>query len=86
MLNYDTLPGFEDEVREYIEQGIEPPDHEFLYELLCNDLVGVYRFGDDINIATLKTWVEWVYWEIPGNAWGSPAKVTAWCEKGGMNG
>ena len=86
MLNYDTLPGFEDEVREYIERGVEPYHFDFLYSLLTNDLVGVYKFGDEINVAALKQWVEWMYWEIPGTAWGSPAKVAAWCEKGGLKG
>ena len=84
-VDYDELPAHMVEpAQDYVERGIEPDHHDFLYELLCNDLAGVYKFGDNANIAALKVWVAWVYWEIPSTAWGSPAKVAAWCEKGGL--
>jgi hypothetical protein len=78
-VDYSSLPEHMQEVaREYVEQGIEAAHHDFFYELLTNDLFGVFQFGDGINIANLKVWMTWLYNEPPGTCWGSPAKVDAW--------
>jgi hypothetical protein len=80
--DYSALPPHMREVaREYIEQGIEPDHRDFFYELLTNDLFGVFAFGDDTNIANLKVWMTWLYNDVPGNCWGSPAKVAAWIKR-----
>jgi hypothetical protein len=84
-VEYDMLPGLVEEAQDFVERGIEPDRRDFLYELLTNDLVGVFRFGDNANLAELKTWVEWLYWQVPSQAWGSEAKVRAWCESGGLD-
>jgi len=70
--------------QDYVERGIEPDHHDFLYELLCNDLTGVFKFADNNNLAALQTWVTWLWWEVPANAWGSAEKVKAWVERGGL--
>lgn len=86
-IDYSVLPEhMRDAAQEYVEHGGDPGWHEFLYELLTNDLYGVFQYGDSINIANLQVWMTWVYNDIPHACWGTPAKVKAWCEKGGLLG
>jgi len=64
-------------VKRYLNDGIMPGD--FLTAALHNDLVHSYGLADDINMAAMRTWTEWLYMECPGQAWGSPKKVREWC-------
>jgi hypothetical protein len=86
-VEYDMLPEYMIEpAQDFVERGIEPDRRDFLYELLTNDLVGVFKFGDDVNLAALQTWVTWLWWEVPSAAWGSEQKVREWCARGGLDG
>jgi hypothetical protein len=85
--DYSVLPErMQAPLRAYIEHGVEPAHHDFLYELLTNDLYGCLRFGDETNRAFLNGWVDWLYNNPPGGCWGSREKVAAWVAKGGMLG
>ena len=50
----------------------------FLRSVLANDLVQALHRADDDNLAALPEIVQYVYWELPGDCWGTPEKVSAW--------
>jgi hypothetical protein len=82
-VNYDGLPEHMREgARLYVEQGVEPGD--FMVAVLTNNLMLSFSRADRINIRAMDAWCDWLWNECPGNAWGSPEKVTAWIESGGM--
>lgn len=86
-VKYDTLPShMQDAAQDYVERGIDPGRHDFLYELLTNDLVGVFQFADNTNLACLQDWITWLWWEPPSSCWGSVEKVKAWIKRGGLEG
>ena len=66
-------------VRRYLNDGIMPGD--FLTSVLSNDLVHSYGLADHKNLAAMRTWAEWLWMECPGQAWGSPEKVSKWCRQ-----
>ena len=83
--NYSLIPEHcRDGVRDYIEKG--HPVGDFLTAIFQNSLVHSFAMADDTNIEKLKDYAQFLYWETPSEAWGSPAKVTAWIERGGMKG
>lgn len=61
----------------YIEHRYEPGS--FLCAVLTNNLRDAIGSADHINRMKLKEIVEYIVWEIPAIAWGSPEKVAAWC-------
>lgn len=65
-------------VRRYLNEGIELDD--FLTAALSNQLVESFRYADTDNLAAMPRWAEWLLWECPSAAYGSPEKVGAWCE------
>jgi hypothetical protein len=73
-----------DGVSLYVEQGIEPGS--FLYSVLSNDLKGSFLRADEMNKRAMVQWVEFVYWHLPSECQGSPEKVDAWIERGGLRG
>lgn len=73
-----------DGVRRYIEDGVPPGG--FLSALFSNDLKLSFGRADDNNIAAMRQWVNFVYWEMPRESQGSPALVKAWIDRGGLNG
>lgn len=80
---YDRLPEhMRGGARRYIESGIPPGG--FLAAVLGNDLAGAFSQADSTNLQAMGAWARWLHNDIPRSAWGSPAKVTAWCEAGGM--
>ena len=83
MLNYDKDNLIPDYMRgglqRYFEQGIPPGD--FLMAVLENNLQEAFLRADDTNKNIIGDYVRWLYWEAPGNSWGSPEKVQAWIEK-----
>ena len=83
-MNYDMLPEhMQGGARRYIEHGIRPGS--FLCAVLENNLTGAFGHADSTNRPLIATvYVEWLHWEIPAPAWGSPAKVALWIEQGGM--
>jgi hypothetical protein len=62
------------------------PTGGFLEAVLSNDLKGAVRAADEQNLATLVDIVRYCYWEIPGDCWGSPARVREWLNPEGDEG
>ena len=52
----------------------------FLSSVLSNNLAASVMAADAANKAALPEIVQWVYWELPSAAWGSPEKVAAWTQ------
>lgn len=63
-------------IERYIVQGIPPGS--FLTAVLSNDLKEAVARADHENQESLVNWVKFLYNHVPGAAWGSPEKVTAW--------
>ncbi len=82
MIDYSMLPEhMRDGAKRYVERGIEPGG--FMMAVLCNDLYGAASKADDINRSMLFEWVQWMYTELPGPAWGERSLVDAWIARGG---
>ena len=62
----------------YLDQHIRPGS--FLSAVLRNDLRESLACADDENTASLQAIVAYLYNEVPGAAWGSPEKFSAWLE------
>lgn len=71
-------------VMSYIMDGIEPGG--FLRAVFENDLIGAFGKADNINAARLEDYARFIFNYAPQGCHGSPLKVRAWCEKGGING
>ena len=54
------------------------PTGGFLEAVLSNDLTGALGMADEENRAMLFNIVSYCYNEIPGDCWGTPAKVHEW--------
>lgn len=81
----DGIPGHMwGAVERYVLQGIHPGG--FLYAVLCNDLKGAFMKADEVNIRHMKQWAQFMYWDMPSDSQGSPAKVEAWMAHGGLMG
>ncbi len=79
-VDYSMLPDHMQVVaREYVENFLMPGD--FLQAVLRNDLVAAFSRADATNAAAMQTWASWLYNECPSAAWGTMAKVEAWCLK-----
>jgi hypothetical protein len=68
----------------YIMEGIEPGG--FLCAVLENDLIGAFSKADSINSARMEDYAKFLHNYAPRECHGSPLKVRAWCQKGGLNG
>ena len=66
-------------IERYYLRGIAPGD--FLYAVLCNDLMGAYGRADDINSANMRNWVMFLYNFTPSGSSGSPENVKAWLDQ-----
>ena len=73
-------------ITNYVLDG--QPTGYFLHAMLTNDLAGVMRYADDINIRALHAIYGFFYngTYVPSICWGSEDKVKAWHEKGGLFG
>ena len=83
-----------------IREGVPDHDHEsliqyvlrgrpvgdFLQAVLENNLTESFGRADDTNRRCLFEICAWLYNWMPSNAWGSPAKYSAWITKGGTDG
>ena len=79
-INYELLPDYMREgMKLYIEDGIMPGS--FLRDVICNDLVGAFAHADDYNINHMKDYADFIYNEMPIEAWGSYEKMVRWCEE-----
>ena len=82
-IDYSDLPEHMQEgARDYVELGREPGD--FLRAVLSNQLLETFQRADMVNRGELNTWIQWLLGEPPMSCWGSPAKVEAWIERGGL--
>ena len=80
MMNFDgyNVPEHtQGALQRYVEHGLMPGD--FLVSVLTNDLFGAVARADSMNIHALKDICMFVYNELPSNAWGTRAKVEAFC-------
>ena len=68
----------------WVMSGIPPGN--FGCAVLENNLKGAVGRADRKNITALEGIVSWLYWEVPGECWGSPEKVKAWRKLGGFKG
>lgn len=66
-------------IRNYVEHGVRPGD--FLCAVLCNDLFKAIMAADAENREALDEIVHELYWNVPGDCWGSPEAVAAWLKK-----
>lgn len=73
-----------DGLMRYIEGG--EPVGSFLTALLSNDLRETYARADSINELRIRDYVQFLYGYAPGLCWGSPQRVHAWQERGGLKG
>jgi hypothetical protein len=85
-ISYDTVPVsyMASGMRRYIENGIEPGG--FMRALLRNDLRGAVAAADAMNLVHIPHWVVWLENNLPGAAWGSDDRYTAWINGGGIAG
>lgn len=80
-VNFDTIPNpaMRPGLERYLDTGQLPGD--FLQALLHNSLTGFFSHADEINIELAREWAQWMHWEFPGNAWGSPEAVAAFSKQ-----
>jgi len=82
-MNIDTS-GYEDlrfvdSLVAYVEE--RRPIGHFLTAVLENDLQAAFAHGDELSIQELPRMVKFVYNRLPGNCWGSPARVKEWYQQ-----
>ena len=79
-IRYDGLPyHMRDVARDYIEKGYLPGS--FLTAVLSNNLVEAFGKADELNRRSLWAWAQWLYNDVPQDAWGSMEKVKAYAAK-----
>jgi hypothetical protein len=84
-IEYDTLPGDARETaRLYVERGLAPGG--FMRAVLENNLVQAFGHADAHNLVRMYDYADWLYNDVPADAWGSAARVQAWIDKGGLVG
>lgn len=83
--NYELLPKhMRDGAQMYVKLGVPPGG--FLTAVLSNNFKEAFARADDINIAYMGNWAQWVVWHCPAEAQGSVAKVQAWIKRCGLKG
>lgn len=79
-MDYSMLPEhMQGGAKLYIERGVL--SGHFLTAVLENNFVNAHRRADEVNVAALDKWAEWLLWEAPGKSWGSPGAVARWMER-----
>lgn len=73
-----------DSFKLYLTDGIEPGS--FCMSVLCNDLKSAARNADHINEPQLAQIALFMIWGMPADSQGSPEKVKAWINHGGLKG
>lgn len=68
-------------INRYVEHRI--PTGGFLQAVLENNLKEAVFRADKENSIPLKEIVNYIYWNIPFECWGSPEKVKKWLENKG---
>ena len=83
--DWSLIPGhMRSGVELYVMRGI--PGGSFMTAVMENDLMGAAGRADSSNSARLGDWAMFVYNYTPSQCHGSPEKVTAWIERGGIVG
>jgi hypothetical protein len=78
-INWDLCPrNLRGGLERYLESGVAPCD--FLTAVLSNDLRGAFLVADLQNREQMYEIVNFLYWELPGGAWGSKEKVDSWLQ------
>ena len=76
-LNYSKLPAHDqDGMRRYIEDRIAPGG--FLTAVITNNLKEAFLRADQLNLAEMRMIVEWFYWVMPSDCWGSEEAMKTW--------
>jgi hypothetical protein len=65
-----------DSINTYVEHSRKPG--VFLTAVLENNLSGALHYADDASRRGLDDIMLYLWNEVPGGCWGSPAKVEAW--------
>lgn len=85
MIRYDRLPEhMQDDARAYVERG--RLSGGFFRAVIGNQLVEAFGRADGVNAAAMQDWARWLYNDAPSACWGSPEKISAWIDSGGMTG
>lgn len=63
-------------ISKYLIHGY--PTGQFLQALLSNDLMEAFSRADDINIANMHRWCQFLYCFAPIGSYGSGENVSAW--------
>ena len=72
-LSYFVPEKTRETIENYIQKGWHPGS--FVKSVLANDLVGAILKADDNNLMSIKEIVEYVYWCVPSDVWGSYEEV-----------
>ena len=72
------------QLHEYLLNGC--PVGSFLTAILQNDFMKAVTAADDINLANIVRYAQFLYMDAPTDCYGSPAKVHKWIEDGGYMG
>ncbi len=67
---------------DYVVRGWEPGG--FLYEVLCNRLVGALQLADDANRDALPAYARFLYTHAPRWCWKGPDEVADWIKRSGL--
>jgi hypothetical protein len=73
-----------DSLIQYVLRG--RPVGDFLQAVIENNLTEAFGRADEENRRCLFEICAWLYNWMPSNAWGSPAKYSAWIKQGGSDG
>jgi hypothetical protein len=71
-------------MKAYLERGV--PGGGFLNAILENDFMSAARKADITNLERLGDYARFLRGYMPRDSYGSPAKVKAWIERGGIKG
>ena len=69
-----------DTIQAYVEHRLEPGS--FVRAVLENDLCTAVFQAHPLMLPYLRAVCLYVYWEIPGNCWGSKEIVERWLKRG----
>ena len=79
-IDYTHLPQhIREDFRMYIEKGV--PQGSFMTALLSNNLKETFARANRRNRASIPAYVDFLYWSVPSNIWGSEEKVEAHIRK-----
>lgn len=71
-------------IHRYVMHGV--PLGSFLQAVFENDLMGAFSRADGENRKAMGDIAAFLWNEVPMGCHGSPEKVKAWCEAGGLLG